>query len=253
MGRFVTSRQAEAVQALSGAGILVKVNMILIPGVNDGEVSEVAERMATLGAKIMNLIPILPVAGTPFGDLVSPGPGPLALARAEAKRFLPQMGHCRRCRADAVGRLDEMMDPLLREALKESASPKERPYVAAASREGLYVNRHLGETTHLAVYRREEDSFHLVEVREAPPTGGGEERWKGLAVTLSDCRALLVSGAGASPVNVLEASGIRVMSIEGLLEDGLEAAFEGKEVPNSMKCSEFKCGLKCSGTGLGCS
>lgn len=253
MGRFVVARQAEAVRALAGAGILVKVNLILVPGVNDREVAEVAEGMSSLGAQLMNIIPLIPVEGTVFADKVTPGPGPLALARADARRFLPQMGHCHRCRADAVGRLDETMEPALREALREAASPKEKPYVAVASREGMFVNRHLGEADTLAVYRKDEDAFHLVEVRETPPAGGGEERWRELVRRFSDCRAILVSGAGQNPMKALESAGVRVISMEGLMEDGLEAAFEGREIPNSMKCGEYRCGLGCGGTGLGCS
>ncbi len=252
-GRFFVARQAEAVQALVAAGVLVKVNTILIPGVNDGEVAEVAAAMTKLGAKLMNLIPMIPVAGTPFGELPAPGPGLTANARLDAKKFLPQMSHCRRCRADAVGLLGEVENDEIREALRQSAHPAERPFVAAATREGAFVNRHLGETDQLAVYRREADAFHLVEIREVPATGGGAARWRDLASRFPDCRAVLVSGAGSSPTRTLEAVGIRVMVMEGLLEDGLEAAFEGREIPSSLRPASTACGQGCGGTGLGCS
>jgi len=253
VGRLFVSRQSEAVKALVGAGVTVKINTILIPGVNDGEVGEVSECMASLGAKIMNVIPILPVEGTPFGTLATPSAIKLAAVRAEGRKSLPQMGHCRRCRADAVGRLDEMPDEKLREALLESSKIVERKYVAVATRDGLYVNLHLGEAERFALYRKEEDAFVLVGSKEAPPPGGGEERWAELAGRLSDCRALLVSGAGPIPTRVMEAAGFRVMVMEGLLEDGLEVAFEGREIPCSMKPLKLGCGAGCGGTGLGCS
>jgi nitrogen fixation protein NifB len=252
-GRFIAAKQTEAVKALVNAGVTVKINTILIPGVNDQETGEVAECMTSLGAKLMNIIPILPVEGTPFGKFESPSALKLAAARAEARKSLPQMGHCRRCRADAVGRLDEMPDEKLREALLESSKSTVRNYVAVATREGLYVNLHLGEAERFAIYRKEEDAFVLVGTKEAPPPGGGEDRWMELAKRLSDCGAILISGAGPTPVKVLGESGIRVLVMDALLEDGLEVAFKGSEIPNSMKPLQPGCSAGCGGTGLGCS
>lgn len=253
VGRYFVSKQSEAVKALVDAGVTVKINTILIPGVNEAEVGEVSECMASLGAKIMNVIPILPVEGTPFGKLPTPSAIKLAAVRAEGRKSLPQMGHCRRCRADAVGRLDEMPDEQSREALLESSKIVEKKYVAAATREGLYVNLHLGEAEYFAVYRQEEDAFHLVDTRKAPPAGGGEDRWKELSKTLSDCRAILASGAGILPTRAMEEDGIKVLVMEGLLEDGLEVAFGNREIPCSMKPMKAGCGAGCGGTGLGCS
>ena len=105
----------------------------------------------------------------------------------------------------------------------------------------------------MAVYRMENDAFHLVEMREAPGHGGGDERWKDLAKRFSDCRAVLVSGAGQKPVGILEATGLKVLQMEGLLEVGLETAFQGKEIPASLKPAISGCAMGCGGTGLGCS
>ena len=44
----------------------MKVNTILIPGVNDEHVEEVARVMADLGTDILNCVPLYPVADTPF-------------------------------------------------------------------------------------------------------------------------------------------------------------------------------------------
>jgi len=54
----------------------------------------------------MNCLGLIPVQGTPFGLLPAPTPALLKQIRIKAEEFLPQMHHCGRCRADAVGLLE---------------------------------------------------------------------------------------------------------------------------------------------------
>jgi nitrogen fixation protein NifB len=73
-----------------------------------------------------------------------------------------------------------------------------------------------------------------------------------LAETLKDCRALLVASAGASPASVLAAQGIRVVMMEGLIEEGLEAVYKNVEVRAPLR-AQHRCGSGCAGGGQGCS
>lgn len=100
-------RQEAAVRALAGKGVLVKINTIIIPGVNDRHVDTVSTTVAQWGADVQNCIPLLPVPGTLFGDLLEPEPSIIHAIRAKAQTRLPQMAHCNRCRADACGKLNE--------------------------------------------------------------------------------------------------------------------------------------------------
>jgi len=83
--------------------------------------------------------------------------------QARAGRYLPQMRHCTRCRADAVGLLGEDRSDELRGCLTECAglSPdlSGRPYVAVATMEGVLVNQHLGEANRLQIWSRTERLF----------------------------------------------------------------------------------------------
>jgi MoaA/NifB/PqqE/SkfB family radical SAM enzyme len=54
--------------------ILVKVNTIVLPGVNDGEIAAVAAEVRASGAEIMNTMAMVPVPGTPFESLGEPRP-----------------------------------------------------------------------------------------------------------------------------------------------------------------------------------
>ena len=80
-------------------GMLVKVNMVLVPGINDRHVGEAARTVAEWGATYINIIPLLP-AGE-FLGAVPPSSEAVAAAREAAGRYLEVFSHCRRCRADA--------------------------------------------------------------------------------------------------------------------------------------------------------
>ena len=103
---LLLSRQMEAVCRLKQRKIIVKVNTVVIPGINEGEVELIAKELCSLGVDFMNVISLYPVKQTPFGHLEEISPSTLVNLRNKAGRYLPQMIHCARCRADAVGLLE---------------------------------------------------------------------------------------------------------------------------------------------------
>jgi len=60
----------------------------------------------------------------------------------------------------------------------------DRPCVAVATTDGATVNEHLGYAVKFLVYKAEGGHGRMVEARDAPPKGGGEERWRKLAAVL---------------------------------------------------------------------
>ena len=104
----------------------------------------------------------------------------------------------------------------------------ERPYVAVASMEGLLVNQHLGEASAVWIFGEKEGRAELVERRSTPDAGGGTERWKELVERLGDCNTVLVSGIGPYPQYALERAGIKVVVMEGLAAEGVEAVLARK-------------------------
>jgi nitrogen fixation protein NifB len=255
--RLLWERQTEAILALKRRGVTVKINTIIVPGVNDGHVVEIARQVAALGADIANCVPLYPVVGTEFAAVPPPSAPEVAAIRAEVARHLPIMEHCTRCRADAVGLLGEPMRAdveicLLQAAMAPLSGEEDRPYVAVATLEGVLVNQHLGEARQIAVFGRNEGGFYQVEMRPAPPPGGGSRRWAALAEALGDCRAMLVASAGEAPCAALAEHGIKVVMMEGLIEDGLRAVYRGMPVRAPLR-KQHRCGSGCAGSGLGCS
>lgn len=252
-GERLLAAQLAGIEALVARGVLVKVNSILIPGVNEQHIAEVARTVAALGAARFNCMPLLPVAGTPFGALAAPPQDLVHQVRAAAAAHLPQMEHCTRCRADAVGRLGEADTGAKLVRLRRHAGAPRPPRVAVASQEGVLVNQHLGEARELSIYERRESGFVFLETRPAPEVGTGTERWTTLAELLADCSQVLVSSVGPKPKRVLGEQGLEVHETDGLIDDALEALHEGRALLRPRQ-EKFKCGKgeDCRGTGLLC-
>ncbi len=260
--KLLLERQLEAISRLKARGVVVKINTILMPGINDHHVNDVAKTVSGLGADLMNVMAFLPVAGAAFEDLLPPDSLELARARLQGGQHLKQMSHCARCRADAVGMIDEGiseegMERLNRFARSSVLRGRPRPYVAVASEEGALVNQHLGEAARVLIFARDASTasgFKFVEVRKAPEPGSGEHRWHDLASMLHDCRAFLVTAAGPKPKAILEGHGVEVLEMEGLIEEGLSAVFSDQPIPAALKRRFSSCGSgsSCKGTGTGC-
>lgn len=105
--RLLLDAQLKAIGLLKEHEIIVKVNTVVVPGVNDGHVVEIARRIAEFGADLMNCIAMLPVAGTSFAHIPEISGQAINEIRDRASQYLPQMRHCVRCRADATGLLEE--------------------------------------------------------------------------------------------------------------------------------------------------
>jgi len=192
---LLLANQIEAIRKLKERNLQVKINTVVIPGINDAHVATVARQMAALGADLMNAIPLYHVAGTPFAGVTPLPQESVETIRREAGLYLPQMKHCTRCRTDAVGLLGRGQAEEVRLLMKKASTGGDRenaPYVAVASMEGLLVNQHLGEASQLWIFEQRDGKAELMERRFTPSAGSGSTRWTEMADLLKDCRAVLV-------------------------------------------------------------
>jgi len=255
--QLLLDRQLDAIVRLKEAGIIVKINSIIIPGINDQHIETIAKKMAELKVDIMNCMAFLPVAGAEFEAIAPPDGALVAGTRMKSGRYVPQMTHCARCRADAVGLIDQPMTQADHDALVAFSRPdnSKRPYIAVASQEGMLVNQHLGEAARVLIFKQDAETasgFKFHEVRRSPEPGAGPGRWSDFAAVLHDCRAFLVSAAGPQPRRALEEHGIKIVEMEGMIEEGLTAVFNDQPLPSSLTRRFTTCGSGCKGAGTGC-
>ncbi len=108
---ILIERQQRGLEMLVARGVLVKVNSVLIPGVNDEHLREVSRLVKAKGAFLHNVMPLIaePEHGTFYGLMGQRGPTHDELQQLQdaCAGDMAMMRHCRQCRADAVGMLGE--------------------------------------------------------------------------------------------------------------------------------------------------
>lgn len=253
--QMLLDEQLKCISLLKEKNITVKINSIAIQEVNVPSIPQLAHEMAGMGADLMNVIPLYPVKGTPYEDFDEPTPVLMKDLRQMVGNYVKPMLHCARCRADAAGLLGKDIKEsvqMIRDFSVSTPSDKQREYVAVASNEGLLVNQHLGEAESLYIYKETPSGYRFLEERDTPMRGTGMERWKNLVKQIDDCRSLLVSGVGSTPYTFISKSGIEVIEMAGLIDEGLDAIYKGKPIKTVKKRDMFSCGSECSGAGTGC-
>ena len=93
--------QLEGIKKVSDAGITVKVNTVLVPGINDYHIEMIAKTVKEHGASIYNIIPLIPQHK--LKDVPAPKCAEIDLARQKAEKYIDVFRHCQHCRADAIG------------------------------------------------------------------------------------------------------------------------------------------------------
>ncbi len=216
--------QIKTVEALSKQGIAVNIRTTVYPGLNAHQIGPMAEALLPLGAKSMELFPFLP------------GPEQENVPQAPTKMQMELIGKLvSALLPTSVHQVEENTSGCCTTAEPENSTmdglpkpQKDRPNVAVASTSGMDVDLHLGQAKTLLIYGPREDGLHcLLETRQTPQAGGGENRWEQLADTLHDCFALLAASAGQKPRDVLGTHGIRVFVTEENIEGTVDVLYGG--------------------------
>lgn len=99
--RWLVLAQLAGVEQAVSLGVTVKVNTVLIPGINDHHIGDIAKTAANAGAAFINIIPLIPEHE--FRNHRQPDSQEIKAARRIAGEYLPVIRHCQQCRADACG------------------------------------------------------------------------------------------------------------------------------------------------------
>jgi nitrogen fixation protein NifB len=97
---LLIERQMCGIRAALEAGLAVKVNTVLVPGINDRHVARLARQLRELGVRLMNLMPLIP--GGQMSDRHPPTCEELRWARDACEALVPQFRKCEQCRADVI-------------------------------------------------------------------------------------------------------------------------------------------------------
>ena len=98
---ILSKNQLAGLKEASKRGMVVKVNSVLIPGINDKHLVEVAKVVRELGAYTMNVMPLIPQGN--FKDIPPPTAEEVNRIRDGCEAVINQFRNCIQCRADAIG------------------------------------------------------------------------------------------------------------------------------------------------------
>lgn len=96
----ILRRQWLGLERAVACGLLVKVNSVLIPGINDSHLPAVARRAGELGAHRHNIMPLIPRGR--MRERRPPTREELAAAQRKCERWIPQFRGCSQCPADVI-------------------------------------------------------------------------------------------------------------------------------------------------------
>jgi len=237
--------QLDGIEYLARHGVAVKVNIVMIKDINDREIPGIVQKVRDLGAFMTNIMPLIPAPESAFENYPQTSMKELNKMRDICQADLPQMRHCRQCRADAIGLLGEdrsrefdsfecqAVSPVspatLASAPPAAAVSTGKKYrIAVASKYDLLVDLHFGHTSEFSIYEGDGETFRIVEKRQVEKYCMGmdecdteESKREAIIQSLKDCNAVLTIRIGYHAKKRLAKSGIISVETCDTVEAGL--------------------------------
>ncbi|WP_239004564.1 nitrogenase cofactor biosynthesis protein NifB [Paenibacillus tepidiphilus] len=274
---LLLQNQLEGIRRIAERGVKVKVNSVLIPGVNDSHLLDVTETVKDAGAFSHNIMPLILSPGSLYEAQGRTEPAPsLALqVQARSEAVMPVMRHCRQCRADAVGLLGDDLgwkgealpgreyDPAVREEVllqldqtvaerrqrendKRAEGERDALRIAVTTRGGGQVNVHFGHAREFLVYEVSGQEQKLLGVRRIQAYCNGkadcgdaskEDILEETITLLQDCHIVLCAAIGPGPAERLARAGLTALARKGEIGKLLEQCAKYNRYFTSAACS----------------
>jgi nitrogenase molybdenum-iron protein NifN len=257
---ILIQNQLSGLKYLTSRGVVCKVNIVMVKGVNDYAIPDVVKKVKECGAFMTNIMQMIPAPGSVFEKMPLVSQVELNDMRKKCEIDLKQMYHCRQCRADAIGTLaedrsiefrcsgscssdDKKKEPVLIELVPqiknrvndfEVDKNNSLAYkIAVATKSGLNIDQHFGHAEEFYIYDYKDGSADLIEKRSVNKycTGSDEcdehtDKIQKIMTTIKDCNAVVVMRAGNEPVRKLEKNGIKVFQMYEGIQKGIQRVVE---------------------------
>lgn len=229
---ILLSNQLAGLRIMIAHGIICKVNIVTLKGINDTHIPEVVEKMKEIGCFITNIMPMIPVQGSAFENNPVASNKEIEKLRETCALTMNQMTHCRQCRADAIGTLDQDQSLDFRGYQPTADSEtNETIRFAVASKSGMYVDQHFGHVTEWYIYDYQNGEVKYFEKRKVLPYCTGveecdeaESKIQGIIQSVEDCQAVIVLRVGEAPKKKLMEKNIQIITTYDRLEDAIKNA-----------------------------
>lgn len=233
--------QLEGIDKCVKLGMAVKINIVLIPGINNKHIPELVKKVKDMGVFIVNILPLIPVEGTRFSNMNAPTPEERKELMDICSADVKMMRHCKQCRADAIGLLDNDRSgefvkagtcgsgcgPRKERTMIEILDGEKR--IAVASSDGVKVDGGFGNSRSFRIYASDGKTSRYLRNTSVDVSGevygrSHAEHITSIIDSLSDCSVIVVREIGPRPMEELTQSGRKVMISDGDVSDAVKTA-----------------------------
>ncbi len=243
---ILLSNQLAGIRLLISQGVVCKINIVMLKGINDYHIPEVVKTAKELGAAMTNILPMIPVRGSVFERLEPPGEEEVRQLRKRCGETLTQMYHCRQCRADAIGILGSDETKEITTLSQDITYAGPRLQIAVVTKNGIMVDQHFGHASEFYIYQYQNGNTVFKEKRAVNKYCFGQEectnsedRMKGVIDTIADCNAVIAMRIGDSPKQELNRKGILVFTacdgIEASIHEVVRKIYKGDTIGGELR------------------
>ncbi|AIZ56044.1 cyclic pyranopterin monophosphate synthase [Candidatus Methanoplasma termitum] len=236
---ILLKNQLEGIRRCVEIGMVVKINIVMVPGVNDEHIPELVKKVKSLGVYIVNILPLIPVEGTKFSDKRAPTPEERKKLMDKCELDIKMMRHCKQCRADAIGLLGEDRSSEFAKMKNcqagcgpspENSTPlmidideSDPLRVAIATSDGKNIDSGFGNASRFDVYSVSNGGVKLIRTVNVDTSkqvvgSSHKEHINGIVDQLNDCTVFVVKEIGHMPSKVLAERGKTVRISSGMIK-----------------------------------
>ncbi len=231
---ILLQNQISGISYLASMGLSVRMNIIVIKGINDHEIKDIVGMAKECGCKLTNIIQQTITGNRDYNGLESYSNDELSNLRQECEKIMPQSYFCKPCNAatlETLGtRLSIDFEEYSRNLKRDRKSASVHFRFAVCSRNGTLTNQHFGHATKFYIYDYNDEIITFLEIRaiEQYSLGTKEEKEAGkvykLIKAIEDCNCVICMRIGVCPSNALKDKNIDIYTTYNLIEDGIREA-----------------------------
>ncbi|MFT4145929.1 MAG: NifB/NifX family molybdenum-iron cluster-binding protein [Mobilitalea sp.] len=231
---ILIQNQISGISYLASRGISVRVNVRVLPEINEDEINDVVEMAKECGCMLTNILPANNSIRYEANGLEAYSKGELSVIRQECNKILPQSYFCKPCRAASV----ETMGTIFSMNCEEYTDTDKMdlvPYAsklrfAICSKNGTLTDQHFGHATKFHIYDYNNGEINFMETRSIDQYTAGTKQDKvagriyRLIKTIEDCNCVICMRIGICPSDALKEKNIEVYTTYHLIEDSIREA-----------------------------
>jgi MoaA/NifB/PqqE/SkfB family radical SAM enzyme len=231
---ILLANQLAGLKYLTSHGIVCKVNTVMLSGINENHIEDVVKKVKELGCYITNIMQLIPVQGSAFEALPQVSNKKIMEMRKQCEGTIKQMYHCKQCRADAIGTLDNDLSIEYRGCTgcgaKEQPLENTNKKFAVATKSGILVDQHFGHVDEFYIYESDGKTVKFYEKRKVSKyctdqnCDDEESKMDSILNAVQDCDGVLALRIGFAPSQKLQAKGIKTFMTYDRIEDAVKIA-----------------------------